>query len=139
MTITAQISKMNLNTTFTINESMIKSPTVWQNVCELNQVQMLQTLDRLPKVAFWITLLMAIFLAIQWIVIPFFANTKYYEWFKDSFLGFAFALSVFPPLILYGYVYYLTEQTINYITNGIYIFIAIYLVVYYIHWRKNHK
>lgn len=118
-----------LNTSLALQE--------FNNTCVLNQYAMLDATQKLPSIAFWLSLGVVALLAFNWIVLPFLYKWKYYETLKEATPGMAFALSIWVPLILMYFTLDLTEQGFKELEAILLIVAALYFITVMIYNRGH--
>jgi hypothetical protein len=96
----------------------------------LNQYQLIENTQRLPKIAFWLSVAVFVFLFINyWQVLSFLNKWKYYPQIENAFAGFAFATSIWIPLILFYFTFSLNEATTKVIEQYVvYLLIAVIIL-----------
>jgi hypothetical protein len=83
-----------------LNLTMGNISTDYNKVCVANQYAMLEATNKLPIICLWLSIAVFTILGFYWIILPFLDKWKYYETLKEILPGFAFAISIWLPLIL---------------------------------------
>ena len=101
----------------------------FQEVCNLNQLALIEQTNKMPGQALTLALLIFGSLLIHFWIIPYFKSWKYYEYIEDAFSGFAFAMSIMLVMLLIILTIQLSEEQIHYYTNlGYYIFVPLIII-----------
>ena len=104
--------------------------------CVLNQYALVEATNKLPKIALWLSLVIFLILAINYIVLPFLTKWKYYELAKEALPGCAFAVSIWLPLILMYFTLDLTEVGFKKLET-ILLIVTIAIAVFSIYWNRR--
>ena len=98
-------------------------------VCNLNQLALIEQTNKMPSQALTLALLVFVALLIHFWIIPYFKSWKYYDYIEDAFSGFAFAMSIMLVMLLIILTIQLSEEQIHYYTNlGYYIFVPLIII-----------
>ena len=119
---------MNL-TNLTFDATMTQSLyDEFNRTCVLNQYALIETTNKLPKLALWLSIAIFIVLALYYIILPFLSKWKHYEVARESLPGIAFAMSIWLPLILMYFTLDLNESGFktleNWLLGGVIILVA---------------
>jgi quinol-cytochrome oxidoreductase complex cytochrome b subunit len=97
------------------NQSSFGSIDNFSKVCELNQYAIIEHTQKMPKIAFYIVLVICIILVIRNIVEPWFKEYKYRETVRDEMVNVAGMLSILAVILLFYFTFqYTQEQLILY-------------------------
>jgi hypothetical protein len=108
-------------------------------VCNLNQLALIEQTDKLPHQALYYALAVFAMLFIHFWIVPYFKSWKYYDYIDEAFSGFAFALSIILVMLMILLTVQMSPETINDIVlYGQWIFIP--LIVLRLGWLlyKNY-
>jgi len=122
-----------MNETYTY---MMPQTQSFQEVCNLNQMALVESTSKMPIILLWLASLTFLFLLIHFWIIPLLYKWKYYSYITESFSGFAFVTSIFMVLFTILLTVQIPADDIktysNYITITLFILIIIRALLWFV-------
>jgi signal transduction histidine kinase len=109
------------------------------HTCVLNQYAMVEATARLPIICLWLSIAIFLILLTYYIVLPFFKSWKHYDLWKEALPGFAFALSIWLPLILMYFTLDFSKVNIKAIEKYLLWFSIVLVISVAIYYRRRIK
>jgi hypothetical protein len=124
------------NTTYTTTIGFIEqNSTSFKEICELNQYNMMNSVQKYPKIIFYLALTIFLFLFIDRIIIPIFP--KLHPYILDTLIKVSSALSLALLFFITLFTFNITQENYNIVQIPIYIFSIILIgLTIYTNWSK---
>jgi amino acid permease len=117
---------INNLTNITLNNYSSYGQLANQTICELNQYVLLENTSKLPKIVFWFALATFLFLFVRQFILPWMREFKYKDYVSEALAGFAFACSIWVPIISFYTTFQLSAAQLQLYTRwAFYILIPI--------------
>jgi len=124
---------------FTTNSTIIYNISSLSNSCELNQIKMLNSLNKISIGVFVFILIVFLALFSYYWVLPMFKKYKWYDEVSRGLLGLAFMSSIWALLFALPVSFNFSESFWNYAEVFLILMIGLILLLVYLRMRKKQN